>query len=986
MAKRLHRSTPATENHVIHGWEVANSTARLAIVPSSSDLGRVARQTDDGSVWVLVSISPVSWRRVDQSDELAAQPLKTVAMRMTHQPIPVPGALQALSGGMFCILRNRTRLNDLSWEYIQPSNYAAAFLGDYVQMLGAYPGYFDAAKCREIADHWALSYNSGTHDVARSQDLAGLFTYTSGIRDLSNAVNWALTIAFAIERGDTTIWAAHGATVLDCLDHLPRTAEGLIGANGTDYIGFPFHDPFKINGGGAAISAYTAYAYQRLAVLADASLQAQANGIIAGLRTLRRTDGYYNFTAGNQIPDAIATALVAAYGLGTEAECIKSGVAIADDYRDGKLSQWGGCRFTPVGNDFSAVLITPGSLAVGDRQNGGYWTVFAHWYAFAMQTAGREGEARALMTDIVEFFNRGQTSLTPTDNSMPVEAFNYEGPYIAYNQYPAAAGCFAALAVPAGPASDVVLELSGSASAAKTVPVPFHSTSDVEIFNPASSTVTVAVSSAGRFFTSDNSWTEREHGSFLTEKEMARIALASETFRRNRIGLKPAYPYGGYLKAAITSGTTTQPITIRLKQNAARKPKFLLPAQTWTDAFSAASLDSRYLVGERINWNLNAGALRCAKVYNDEYLLAPMAFEDGTIAATIMSIWTGHTPGVLLRWKDRSNFIWATIAVGSGNCYVFQMLNGVQSTLGSFAAGATANVPLAISASVVGTNVTCSCGSGSGGPWVTGVTGKGLAGVRCESTIQGSLNVATFDGLTITPQATAQRDWITDSELIFTRTGTWSKAGATMLTTDTLAFKCAIHPDFTGIQQMGATATFNSANWAAQNAGLGVRAASSTNMVYAVLDGTTLKVYDRNGTDTLLGSFTLGTPLTNGVDVTMTLRILNSYAICVKVGSEYFYPTPGGRAVNGSPCLVAKTGSSSSAQVTFKSMRCENYTANALQPVPVGYSLTAGPKRWQAWTTDLVHAGNLGSLVELRDHLGYLVDSVANGDDVQIFY
>jgi hypothetical protein len=48
--------------HVIHGWEVDDETARLALVPTESDVGRVARQIDNGSMWVCVGHAPAVWR------------------------------------------------------------------------------------------------------------------------------------------------------------------------------------------------------------------------------------------------------------------------------------------------------------------------------------------------------------------------------------------------------------------------------------------------------------------------------------------------------------------------------------------------------------------------------------------------------------------------------------------------------------------------------------------------------------------------------------------------------------------------------------------------------------------------------------------------------------------------------------------------------------------------------------------------------------
>lgn len=80
MAKRLHRTTPASENHPIQGWEVSNATARAALPLTVADLGRVARQHDDGSLWSLRSVSPVEWRQIDPSpDDLAVPALAAQA-------------------------------------------------------------------------------------------------------------------------------------------------------------------------------------------------------------------------------------------------------------------------------------------------------------------------------------------------------------------------------------------------------------------------------------------------------------------------------------------------------------------------------------------------------------------------------------------------------------------------------------------------------------------------------------------------------------------------------------------------------------------------------------------------------------------------------------------------------------------------------------------------------------------------------------------
>jgi hypothetical protein len=51
--------------HVVQGWEVADAAARLALVVSATDEGRVCRQLDDNSFWVLRTAAPAAWARLD---------------------------------------------------------------------------------------------------------------------------------------------------------------------------------------------------------------------------------------------------------------------------------------------------------------------------------------------------------------------------------------------------------------------------------------------------------------------------------------------------------------------------------------------------------------------------------------------------------------------------------------------------------------------------------------------------------------------------------------------------------------------------------------------------------------------------------------------------------------------------------------------------------------------------------------------------------
>jgi hypothetical protein len=62
MSTGLHKDLEIAENHRIQCLEYADSTAREGATGLvSSDIGRVAHQTNDGSFWILVDDSPLTW-------------------------------------------------------------------------------------------------------------------------------------------------------------------------------------------------------------------------------------------------------------------------------------------------------------------------------------------------------------------------------------------------------------------------------------------------------------------------------------------------------------------------------------------------------------------------------------------------------------------------------------------------------------------------------------------------------------------------------------------------------------------------------------------------------------------------------------------------------------------------------------------------------------------------------------------------------------
>ena len=79
MASKLHRSITTTENHSIHSWEAPNANQRKNMVLVATDIGRVCRQLDDGSMWVVTNWSPSEWRQVDSGSPIVTDYVRYVS-------------------------------------------------------------------------------------------------------------------------------------------------------------------------------------------------------------------------------------------------------------------------------------------------------------------------------------------------------------------------------------------------------------------------------------------------------------------------------------------------------------------------------------------------------------------------------------------------------------------------------------------------------------------------------------------------------------------------------------------------------------------------------------------------------------------------------------------------------------------------------------------------------------------------------------------
>jgi hypothetical protein len=65
----LHRNSTGNDNHIIYAYTYASAVARnSAIGLVASDIGKVARQINDGTFWILVSNSPLTWSQISISN------------------------------------------------------------------------------------------------------------------------------------------------------------------------------------------------------------------------------------------------------------------------------------------------------------------------------------------------------------------------------------------------------------------------------------------------------------------------------------------------------------------------------------------------------------------------------------------------------------------------------------------------------------------------------------------------------------------------------------------------------------------------------------------------------------------------------------------------------------------------------------------------------------------------------------------------------
>ena len=74
MSNKYHKDLVGTDIHVIFTWEYADATARISATGfSPTDVGKIATQSDDNSLWLLTATTP-SWKDIGMGESSHTHP------------------------------------------------------------------------------------------------------------------------------------------------------------------------------------------------------------------------------------------------------------------------------------------------------------------------------------------------------------------------------------------------------------------------------------------------------------------------------------------------------------------------------------------------------------------------------------------------------------------------------------------------------------------------------------------------------------------------------------------------------------------------------------------------------------------------------------------------------------------------------------------------------------------------------------------------
>jgi hypothetical protein len=122
-----HKNSTGSDVHVINSFTYTNASARTSATGLlTTDIGKVARQTDNGTFWVLSNNSPLTWLQISFSTSVTAktadytiQNIDSVIVGNASNIIFTLPTSVGISGKTFFIKKN-----DASGPYLRISAFA----------------------------------------------------------------------------------------------------------------------------------------------------------------------------------------------------------------------------------------------------------------------------------------------------------------------------------------------------------------------------------------------------------------------------------------------------------------------------------------------------------------------------------------------------------------------------------------------------------------------------------------------------------------------------------------------------------------------------------------------------------------------------------------------------------------------------------------------------------------------------------------------
>lgn len=368
------------------GESIQDAVPRVvALVPDRTDVGLTQAQVD-----ARAAAAVAAQAEVDRATYVAQR-------QALPDPPTVPGAAAlALTHTFPVIAANVIVIHDGTSDQpverlCEPGGYGAGWTRDHGYVLQHQPRVFPASQRRQFVLH-----RLATRSTSADADPDGGFyppdfiadrIALNGGRTFKNAGTSNLPymdgVAFVVlslwadwrETGDTAAFVEGRVAIDACLAALPTSATGCVWSDPADpSVDYGFTDSVKKTGDVAYGTALLAWAYRMLAEIngerGSGTYTALFNATCDGLRTLRKTSGWYAGSSGNNaaVDDVWATALVVAEGLCTAQEQQDSARALLTAYHAGTITQNGWVRHLPTGQVWVGT-----TAAAGTYQNGGFW-------------------------------------------------------------------------------------------------------------------------------------------------------------------------------------------------------------------------------------------------------------------------------------------------------------------------------------------------------------------------------------------------------------------------------------------------------------------------------------------------------------------------------------------------------------------------------------------------------------------------------------